>query len=510
VIGRTPRLHREPHELLQAIFDLLRSMYPNHGGISGLLPDLLGERLVALALDQDDELLDVCVGPLASSETARRSLTLLTRLAQRFPEEGRWLAETLRRHLPARRREARLVAVEAGGPMAAILMEVLTTFLKDRSRAGFRMVMDELWQNVPRDSLYLQDFAINVAEQRVVIVDDKSSGGPKQAMQRFVGHSELGELFSKSGRLSESADQYRLAYQHAQTLAKGKTPAALQRLASVGSQLASALRRIGRFEEALERAQEAEELRRELAARQPDAHHRADWARSLGNLAGQLRSLGRFEEALEKARQAEELSRELAARQPDAYRAGWARSLGNLATQLSDLGWFEEALEKAQQAEGLFRELAARQPDAYRADWARSLGNLATHLTDLCRFEEALEKAQQAEELFRELAARQPDAYRHDWATALGNLATQLSHLGRFEEALERARQAEEVFRELVARQPDAYRADWATSLRNLGTRLRNLGRFEEALERAQEAEELFREGRVPGRGVGVGRPGAP
>ena len=92
MIEKTPRLQGVPREIVQAIFDLLRRMYPNHGGISGLLPDLLGERLVALALDQDDELLDVCLGAQASSETARRSLTLLARLAQRFPEDGRgWL-----------------------------------------------------------------------------------------------------------------------------------------------------------------------------------------------------------------------------------------------------------------------------------------------------------------------------------------------------------------------------------------------------------------------------------
>ena len=95
VIEKTPRLKGVPGELVQAIFDLLRRMYQNHGGISGLLPDLLGERLVALALDQDDGLLDIALGAEASSETARQSLTVLARIAQRFPEEGRWLAGAL-------------------------------------------------------------------------------------------------------------------------------------------------------------------------------------------------------------------------------------------------------------------------------------------------------------------------------------------------------------------------------------------------------------------------------
>jgi hypothetical protein len=41
-----------------------------------------------------------------------------------------------------------------------------------------------------------------------------------------------------------------------------------------------------------------------------------------------LSDLGRFEEALERAQQAEQLRREMAARQPDTYDADWARSLG--------------------------------------------------------------------------------------------------------------------------------------------------------------------------------------
>ena len=150
------------------------------------------------------------------------------------------------------------------------------------------MVMDELWQNVPRGSLYLQDFAIAVTEQHVIIADEKSSGGQKGAMQRFVGHDALGDLLSKSGRFSESVQHYQLAYQQAHTLAKGGAPAALARLASAANNLAVALGLVSRFDEGLERAAQAEELYGELAARQPDAR-RADWAMSLGNLANGLR-----------------------------------------------------------------------------------------------------------------------------------------------------------------------------------------------------------------------------
>jgi tetratricopeptide (TPR) repeat protein len=67
-----------------------------------------------------------------------------------------------------------------------------------------------------------------------------------------------------------------------------------------------------------------------MAVRQPDAH-RAHWAGSLNTLANRLSELGRYEEALGTAAQAEAIYRELAARQPDAHRADWALSLANLA-----------------------------------------------------------------------------------------------------------------------------------------------------------------------------------
>ena len=93
-------------------------------------------------------------------------------------------------------------------------------------------------------------------------------------------------------------------------------------------------------------------------------------AGSLRNLGGRLHDVGRFEDALKAAEQAEGLWRALAAKEPDAHTADWARSLSILGSPLREIGLFVDALNAAEQAEGLLRALAEKQPDVYTPDWA--------------------------------------------------------------------------------------------------------------------------------------------
>lgn len=96
-----------------------------------------------------------------------------------------------------------------------------------------------------------------------------------------------------------------------------------------------------------------------------------------------LSELGDRQGALAPAREAVEIRRELAARAPDAFRPDLAASLNNLAIRLSELGDRQGALKPAREAVAIYRELAARHPDAFRPALASSLNNLATFLSAL-------------------------------------------------------------------------------------------------------------------------------
>ena len=118
----------------------------------------------------------------------------------------------------------------------------------------------------------------------------------------------------------------------------------------------------------------------------------------INNLAKRLSDLGRREEALDAAQEAVEIYRELSDARPDAFRPNLAASLNNVANRLSDLGRHEEALEAAQEAVGIRRELVDARPDAFRPDLAMSLGalgqvyvSLENHMASVKCFHEGLD-----------------------------------------------------------------------------------------------------------------------
>ena len=215
-------------------------------------------------------------------------------------------------------------------------------------------------------------------------------------------------------------------------------------------------------------------------------------AGSLNNLAAMLSILGLRKEAREIAQEAVDIRRELAARNPDAFRPVLAGSLNNLANSLSELGLRKEAREIAQEATDLYRELAARNPDAFRPVLAISLNNLANRLSELGLRKEARKVVQEAVYIRRELAARNPDAFRPDLATSLNNLANMLSELGLRQEARKVAQEAVDIRRELAALNPNAFRPELAGCLNNLAIILSQLGQSDKALPIARESAQLY------------------
>jgi tetratricopeptide (TPR) repeat protein len=262
-------------------------------------------------------------------------------------------------------------------------------------------------------------------------------------------------------------------------------------LASVLTNLALCLSDVGQRREAFVPANEAVDLYRELAARAPDAYRPA-LAAALNNLALCRGGVGKHQEAIAQAKEAVDLYRELGDRAPDAYRPDLASALNSLAICMSEFGQRQEALAPAKEAVDLHRELAARAPDAYRPGFAVTLNTLALCLSDVGQRREALARAQEAVDLYCELGDRAPDAYRPDFAMALATLALCLSQVGQRQEALARAKEAVDLHRKLAAQAPDAYRPALAMTLDTLALCLSDVGQRQEALAPAQEAVQML------------------
>ena len=122
----------------------------------------------------------------------------------------------------------------------------------------------------------------------------------------------------------------------------------------------------------------------------PSERNPAKRSTYLHHLANRLSEVGRSVEALEVAQQAVGLYRDLVEVSPAAYTPDLAASLNNLANRLSGVGRSGEALEAAQEAVGLYRDLVEASPAAYTPDLAGSLNNLANILKEKGQYEEAL------------------------------------------------------------------------------------------------------------------------
>ncbi|MBF0161900.1 MAG: tetratricopeptide repeat protein [Magnetococcales bacterium] len=357
---------------------------------------------------------------------------------------------------------------------------------------------EDLWEiagQLPQSSVALMEHAVRIHAEletrlRKSLPTQNSTDSTSQWARAL---NNLAVSLSRLGRREEALQQAQEAVAIYRELAAARPEAFRPDLAMSLNNLANFLSALGRREEALQQAQETVAIYRELAAARPEAF-RPDLAMSLNNLANFLSKLGRREEALQQAQEAVAIYRALAAARPEAFRPDLAMSLNNLANRLSALGQREEALQQAQEAVAIYQELAAARPEAFRPDLAASLNNLANCLSKLGRREEALQQAQEAVAIRRELAAARPEAFRPNLATSLNNLANVLSELGRREEALQQAQEAVAIYRELAAARPEAFRPDLAMSLNNLANCLSALGQREEALQQAQEAVAIRRE----------------
>lgn len=224
----------------------------------------------------------------------------------------------------------------------------------------------------------------------------------------------------------------------------------------------------------------------------PDENRQTTLARLSNNLSGRLTNLGQHEPALVAIEEAVEIRRSLAERNPDAFAPDLASSLNNQAGRLSELERHEQAFDANEEAVALYRTLARRKPDAFTADLAMSLSNQANILDDLEQYEQALTANEEAVTIRRRLAERNPDAFVAYLATSLNNQVAMLVNLGREEQALAAIEEAVTIRRTLAEHNPDAFATDLAVSLHNQANVLRTLKQDEQAHDAALEAVRIL------------------
>ncbi len=278
---------------------------------------------------------------------------------------------------------------------------------------------------------------------------------------------------------------YRAAAQH--------DPAAVPTLASLLVSLSQAEREVGRRQEALDAANEAATLHRDLAVRGGTTVS-PNLAAALNNLSNRLSDSGDRTGALAAIEEAVYLYRALAETNPAESTPDLAMSLNNLSTCRSETGDRAGALQAIEEAVNLYRGLVATNPAAFTPDLANSLHNLSNQLSETGDRTGALAAIEEAVYLYRALAETNPAESTPDLAMSLNNLSTCRSETGDRAGALQAIEEAVNLYRGLVATSPAAFTPDLAASLHNLSNQLSETGDRVGALEAIQEAVDLRRE----------------
>ena len=492
LLQRAPLLVDVGINVRKRVGGLLHQLYPGQRYLEPLRPDIVGEHLVDQVLATDTQLLGA--GLVAKPAQA---LTVLTRLAKRQPPARRWLTQAFADDLERLAESAIQVAIETGDPIGQLLADELerrTEMGNFMNYGGLRGLEGAL----PEQTTALREAgAAIMAQMRAVL---KKIPQPwQEAVQSEAARvsNNLALMRGTLGQRDAALNAAEEAVTLRRNLARARPDRFMHDLAGSLNNLANMRSDLGQLEPALQAAEEATHF-----ARTQRNFSMPGLAMCVSNLALMLNDLRRHEEALRAAGEATDLYRKLVKARPDAFMPYLAKSLSNLAHVLSDLGRHEEALQAAEEAANLCRELARLRPDAFTPDAAMLLGNLSNALSGLGRREEALAAAEEARDLYRALAEARPDAFNPDLARILANVSSMslkglsniLSGLRRREAALAAAEEARDRYRALAEARPDAFNINLARSLKDLALMLGALGRHEAALRAAKEAVALYRE----------------
>ena len=207
-----------------------------------------------------------------------------------------------------------------------------------------------------------------------------------------------------------------------------------------------------------------------------------------------LQSLNDFEKARHHYEEALQILRKLAKKNPEAYKPNVAKILNNLGVLLSDTNDLKQARDYYEEALQIRRELALQNPEAYKPDVATSLNNLGNLLSDTNDLKQARDYYEEALQIRQELAMQNPEVYLPDLATSLNNLGALLSDTNDLKQAQDYYEEALQIRRELAKQNPETYKPDVAASLNDLGNLLSITNDLKQAQDYYEEALQILRE----------------
>jgi tetratricopeptide (TPR) repeat protein len=398
--------------------------------------------------------------------------------------------------------DAATIASQSSGDAAVYRAIDMALAQSLRERPNLNVVID-LYNRLPRDTVAMQETAIEVARQTVVASEER--GLDRQHPDQFLIllNNYVGRLLQASrwvdagteakkaleiGREGYKSDSSRFAAELAQSLENAVT-------------LAMSL---GRSTDAVAPMDEALAIYRELA-KGGSFESRRSLAICLNNRIHLFDSLGRFDEAVESGEEAVRLFRAMIPADRREFHpsnlADWVSNVQSdlatcllaLSTALNKARRYLESLAAAEEAVQALSALASDYPDYFRPLLGQAYNNWAMGLDSLGKSAEATEKAVEAVAIFRDLDKIRAEVYRPYLAHVLVAESLALGKSDRLPEAVDVAHEALDLYEALAQSRAEIFTANVLQACDNLVTMLRELGREEEAVHIHTRIQQSYR-----------------
>jgi len=416
------------------------------------------------------------------------ALTPLARAAARRPEYARRLRQALGGRLPVLVEPAIRVALAEGGPLAQVLAERVREEADDGIASR---VLDLVLPGVPS----LGGLALAALDTRTAMLeaaDDADSPEAREELGRM--HFNRIDWLYGTGRYADGVAAAERAMALFLSRYEDGARGFIALYAAAGAAAAAGLDRLGRGDEALERAKAAADLLGQLIDIDRDLLG-PFYADAQLTLAHRLAAAGDHKGAADAAGAAAALYATLP-RESGRGTLDWlGEALNAQALALGNLGRHGEAVAVAERAVDLHRRHAEGMPYADRIELAGALNTLALRLRRHARLSEARAAVEEAVAILRAAEADRPGPFADALARTINSLALILSDLGEHDAAVDAARECTRIFDALAPERPEPGPVERGRAWNTLAGCLTVRGDGDEALRAAEQALAILRDG---------------
>jgi tetratricopeptide (TPR) repeat protein len=474
--------------LLKPLFKALTPLYPGRQGLEGWRPDVLGEALIAQVLLSDNgSVLLSAVLRQNDRKIRQSSLTVLGRMLRNRSEIAQIVEDVLVENFVSCADDIVAASLETPSTLPIIAEHAFSRLRSsDQCKAA-----DLLARHVNFDIPHLSRLDVVVSR---VLAERVKRSLKKQTIESKVKYGtallNLAIALQRDGKIEEASQVALDALGIRKRLAEINPERFESNLATALSVYSGVLGEQGKNELAVAYVLQSLEIRRRLAkAGTPKLE--AELAVSLTNYSTFLDRLGRVEESAHVGEEALETCEKLAESNPELYGDDLAIALLNHAVSLSNRGQTDEAVESAKRAVAIHEKLAHAKPERFEYSHARSLRGCASFLEDQGKIEEAIASCTQALAIFEKLAAAKPERFQGDLARTMSSYSSYLAENGQTEAAINAAKRALDIRTTLAEVKPERFEAELATSLINYSNLLAKRGYVEQALEISQRGLDI-------------------